>query len=422
MSQHLQIAALPNDRRSLAACASKTASAAEALRLTDLPRQAVPGLYVHVPFCRHKCHYCDFYSITRQELPRLEQFVDLVIAEAREWAEAGRNDGPVVHPRTVFFGGGTPTLLPMAAMARLLSGLGAVFDLSAVEEWTVEANPATVDAEYCRMLRGHGVDRISFGAQSFDKNDLKVLERHHEPDDVPAGIAAARAGGFSRINIDLIYAVPGQTMDSWARTLETAIELGLDHHSCYGLTYEPNTALAVRRRLGQFVAAEESLELAMFRHTRRRLSEAGMPAYEISNFARPGQACRHNLLYWTGGNYAGLGPSAASHVGGVRFANRRHLGEWERAVSAGQLAASEIEHLSPRQRAGELVMLMLRLPRGIDFDDYAERTGCDARTLFADELDRLSGAGVLAVDGEGFRLTDAGLAVADAVSAEFLGG
>ena len=166
--------------------------------------------------------------------------------------------------------------------------------------------------------------------------------------------------------------------------------------------------------------AEEALELEMLHHTRRRLAEAGLPPYEISNYAAPGEECRHNLLYWTGGNYAGQGPSAASHVEGHRFRNRPHLGEWERAVAARQLPAIEYEVLDPRRRAGELVMLMLRLARTIEFDDYANRTGLDARALFADPIDRLARAGLLRADEAGFALTERGVDVADAVASEFL--
>jgi oxygen-independent coproporphyrinogen-3 oxidase len=348
----------------------------------------------------------------------MEAYVDRVLREAGFWAEDIAR--PVLRPRTVFFGGGTPTLLPLPAMRRLLEGLRQRFDFSGLEEWTVEANPATVTAEYCRMLREAGVDRISFGAQSFSPSELKVLERHHDPADVARSIALARQAGFRRINVDLIYAIPGQDMASWQRSLEAAIALGTDHISCYGLTYEPNTPIAVKRRLGQLTATEESVELAMFHRTRRRLAGAGLPAYEISNYAAPGEECRHNLLYWRGEGYIGLGPSAASHVQGWRWRNAPHLGEWEQAIDAGRLAAADVETLSPRRRAGELAMLMLRLTEGIKFDDFAARTGYEARAIYADQMARLGGVGLLDVGAEGVRLTQAGLNVADAVAAEFL--
>ena len=389
-----------------------------ALHPARLPGVEVEGLYVHIPFCFHKCHYCDFYSITRQTPERMERFVDLVLAEADFWTAASA--GPTPRPRTVFFGGGTPSLLPAGPMRRLIRGLRERFDFSALQEWTVEANPATVRQAYCQMLREAGVDRLSFGAQSFDRDELKTLERHHDPEDVGQGLAAARAAGFSRLNVDLIYAIPGQSLDSWAASLDAALALGTTHLSCYGLTYESNTPMAVKKRLGHFRATEETLELEMFHHTRSRLAGAGLEAYEISNYATPGQECRHNLVYWGGGNYVGLGPSAASHVDGWRWKNRPHLGEWERAVASPALPAIDVERLSGRGRQGELAMLNLRLSRGLNFADFAARTGAEARAVFAEPIDRLTRLGLVRVDADAVRLTKAGLDVADAVAAEFL--
>jgi oxygen-independent coproporphyrinogen-3 oxidase len=376
------------------------------------------GLYVHVPFCFHKCHYCDFYSITRQSSERMTRFVDLLLIEANLWTAP---DAPRVRPRTIFFGGGTPSLLPLEQMRRLVRGLRERFDFSDLSEFTVEVNPATASSDYCAMLRECGVDRLSFGAQSFNTDELHALERHHDPDDVPRSVELARAAGFQRLNIDLIYAIPGQSLESWRASLEAAVALRTNHLSCYGLTYEPNTPMGVKKRLGLVRAADETLELEMLHHTRRRLRDAGIPPYEISNYAAPGGECRHNLLYWTGGNYAGLGPSAASHVEGHRFRNRPHLGEWERGIASRELPAIEYEVLDARRRAAELVMLMLRLARPIEFDDYAARTGFDARALFSDPIDRLARAGLLRVGNGGFALTERGVDVADAVASEFLG-
>jgi oxygen-independent coproporphyrinogen-3 oxidase len=383
-----------------------------------VPAGDVEALYVHVPFCFHKCHYCDFYSITRQGEDRMDRFVDLILREASQWTEQPTR--PVPRPRTVFFGGGTPSLLPVPLMRRLIDGLRARFDFSRLEEWTIECNPATVSAEYCAALREAGVDRLSFGAQSFDKSELKTLERHHDPDDVPRSIELARAAGFRRLNLDLIYAVPGQTLESWAASLDATLRLGTPHVSAYGLTYEPNTPMAVKKRLGLLTATEETLELAMFRHARAATAARGLGAYEISNYAIPGEACRHNLVYWTGGNYLGLGPSAASHVEGWRWRNRPHLGEWEDAVAAGRVPSVDAEALSPRQRAGEIAMLMLRLDQGLRFDVVAAKTGQDARALFAETVQRLRATGLVSADGDAVHITEAGLHLADAIAAEFL--
>jgi oxygen-independent coproporphyrinogen-3 oxidase len=348
----------------------------------------------------------------------MEAFVDLLLREADFWTRAP--SGPQPRLRTVFFGGGTPSLLPASAMARLLAGLQERFDFSNVREWTIEVNPATAELDYCRMLRAAGVDRLSFGAQSFRPSELATLERHHDPADVPRSIALAREAGFKRLNLDLIYAVPGQDLESWSQSLDAAIALNTPHVSAYNLTYESNTPMAVKKRLGRLVPVEETAELAMFHHARKRLTAAGLDPYEISNYAAPGEACQHNVVYWTGGNYIGLGPSAASHVEGHRWRNRPHLREWEEAVAAGHVPATDVEILTPARRAGELAMLLLRLAGGLNYAAFAAKTGLDARTVFADQVDRLGRPGLLSADADAIRLTETGLNVADAIAAEFL--
>ena len=387
------------------------------LRPSAVPRELVDALYVHIPFCFHKCHYCDFYSITRQGDHRMRRFVDLILREAELWT---RPDAPPLRPRTIFFGGGTPTLLPIDEMRRLITGLRQRIDFSDVNEFTSEANPATVSLEYCQMLRESGVDRMSLGAQSFDRSELATLERHHDPDDVPASVELARRVRFDRLNVDLIYAIPGQDLTSWKRSLRDAIALKLKHLSCYGLTYEPNTPIAVKKRLGTMIPTKDEVELEMLWEARSSLTAVRLPPYEISNYAVPGEECRHNLHYWTGGSYVGLGPSAASHVHGTRFRNRPHLGEWENAITSEELPATDVEVLSSTQRAGELAMLQLRLTRGLNFDDYAARTGHDARALFADQIAQLLRQNLLHLDDHHISLTPAGINVADAVAAEFV--
>jgi oxygen-independent coproporphyrinogen-3 oxidase len=345
----------------------------------------------------------------------MTRFVDLVLCEAALW---NLHAGDQI--RTIFFGGGTPSLLPIDQMSRLIVGLKTRFDLSHVEEWTIEVNPATASFEYCMMLRELGVDRLSFGGQSFDRGELKMLERHHDPDDVPRSIEIAGRAGFTRMNVDLIYAIPGQSRESWTNSLDAAITLQTPHISCYGLTYEANTPMTVRKRLGQFKATDDEIELEMMHHARRRLSDAGLRAYEISNYATPGEECRHNLLYWSGDSYIGLGPSAASHVQGVRFKNRPHLGEWENAIESDELPASDIEALSPRARADELVMLRLRLADGLNFSDFSARTGLDARAIYREPIVRLTKLGLIEADNTRVRLSDIGLNVADAVAGEFI--
>jgi oxygen-independent coproporphyrinogen-3 oxidase len=390
---------------------------APALSPQVLPSAEITALYMHVPFCFHKCHYCDFYSITRQTPDRMNRFVDLMLQEADQWAD-GLNS-PLV-PKTIFIGGGTPSLLPLEMMNRLLQGIAERFDLTQVNEFTVEANPATVTLEYCQMLRANGVDRISFGAQSFNPAELKTLERHHNPDDVFASVDLARQAGFQRLNLDLIFAIPGQDMESWSASLRTALGIGTTHLSCYALTYEPNTPIAVRRRLGQLTSIADDLEMQMLFQTRDHMQSMGICAYEISNFAAPAQECRHNLNYWTGGNYIGLGPSAASHVEGWRWKNRPHLGEWETAVESDGLPAIELETLTPQQRAGELAMLMLRLEKGLDLNWCSQRTQIDAVVAFEPTIQHLEKLNLITFRNNHVQLTKAGIAVADAIAGEFV--
>jgi len=375
-----------------------------------------PALYVHVPFCFHKCHYCDFYSITRQPAERMHKYVDLILREADLWRHPPPNF--ILRPHTVFFGGGTPTMLPIDQMHRLIAGLQQRFDFSHCDEFTIEVNPATVDAAYCRMLKIVGVNRLSLGAQSFNPAELAILERHHQPPQVEESLRLARSAGFERINFDLIFGIPGQTMESWQRSLQSAIALGTTHLSCYGLTYEPNTPLAVKKRLNLLQAVDETLELDMLLTTRRMLLQAGLQAYEISNYAIPGEECRHNLHYWHGGDYIALGPSGASHLQGLRWRNRPHLGEWEQAIEADALPAIEIELLNPIRRAGELAMLMLRLRQGIDCGEFLQHTGFNANRLLAPVIARYRKPGLLCADGQHIFLTERGVAVADSIIAE----
>ncbi len=389
------------------------ASAAPSIDVGKAPAR-FGSLYVHVPFCVHKCHYCDFYSITRQSPERMTRFVDLVLREAELWCEA------TTQITTIFFGGGTPSLLPARDMVRLIEGLRERLDLSAVDEFTVEVNPNHVRPGYFDALASVGVNRVSLGAQSFVDAELVALERDHEPACVAPAVEAARAAGIGRQSVDLIHAIPGQTLDSLEFSLDAAITTGVGHVSCYSLTYEPNTPLAVRRRLGRIEATPEDDELAMFRLVRERLTSAGLVPYETSNFARPADECRHNIACWSGDDYLGLGPAAASHASGTRWRNEPHLGRWETRVEAGGLPVIEAEHLSPGDRAAELAWLNLRMTRGVDVIDFRERTGIDFMVGFGDVVPRLIDTGLLTADKERVRLTPRGVELADAIAGEFL--
>lgn len=328
--------------------------------LAGLIPPALPqSVYVHIPFCFHKCHYCDFYSIV--DTPeKQEQFVDRLSTELLSLQPLATSPA-----RTIFIGGGTPTLLQPHLWQRLLPVIGTITRLQPSTEFSVEANPETVTQELLDILVAGGVNRLSIGAQSFNPAHLKTLERWHDPANVARAVELSRAAGLNNLSLDLIFAIPGQSLDDWLGDLDTAIALHPTHLSCYALTFEPNTPLAVRLNSGQVQRLDEDLEAEMFLATRRRLREAGYAAYEISNFARPGYECRHNLAYWRNEDWFTAGPSASGHVAGLRWKNAPHLGRYLDSSSLAPL--SECERPAPATRLAERLMMGLRLAEGLDF-------------------------------------------------------
>jgi oxygen-independent coproporphyrinogen-3 oxidase len=368
--------------------------------------------YVHVPFCAHKCGYCDFASLAGAD-HLADRYLD---ALEREIALTG---GPHTV-ETVFIGGGTPTRLDAAALRRLLAMVRRGFPLRAGGEWTVEANPGTLDAEKADVLAEGGVNRVSLGAQSFQKPLLLALERNHEPEEVVRAVELLRPR-FERWSFDLIFGVPGSTADDWVNDVETSLGLDPSHLSCYGLVYEKGTALWKQWQAGQVRSVDEETERAMYAHTIDRLAAAGLEQYEISNFARPGHECRHNLVYWANDAYFGVGLGAARYVGGVRSVNTRELPAYLRRLEAGEPATGPTETLDPEARARETAVLMLRRTAvGLDREDFEWRTGFDLEALAGPAIRRAVSLGLLDDDGRRLRLTREGLFVADSVLCEFL--
>jgi oxygen-independent coproporphyrinogen-3 oxidase len=321
---------------------------------------------------------------------------------------------------TVFIGGGTPTRLDAPALRRLLAAVRRWFPLAPGGEWTVEANPGTLDAAKADALAEGGVNRVSLGAQSFQPALLAALERNHAPEEVGRALDLVRPR-FPRWSLDLIFGVPGSTPAQWADDLETALALGPSHLSCYGLVYEKGTSLWKQWQAGHVRAVDEESERAMYAHTIDRLADAGLPQYEISNFARPGHECHHNLVYWANEPYYGVGLGAARYVGGVRSVNTRELPAYLRRIESGQPATGPTETLDPEPRARETAVLMLRRTLlGIDRDDFARRTGFSLDDLSGAAVARFVALGLLEDDGHRVRLTRAGLFVADSVLCEFL--
>ena len=371
------------------------------------------GAYVHIPFCFHKCHYCDFYSIVDSE-DRQAVFVERLKAELE--LVGGRVSSPL---QTVFIGGGTPTLLRVNLLAELLGAIRRYLPLADSCEWTIEANPETVDEQVARALVDGGVTRVSIGCQSFQPELLQTLERHHDPGNVQRSVQYLRTAGIQAINLDLIMGVPGSTFEQWCDDLDAALELDPWHLSCYGLQYEKNTPLTKKLELGRIEPIDDELEAQMYEHTCSQLEEAGLKHYELSNWARPGEECRHNLLYWSGGNWLAFGPSASGHLDGTRWRNVPRLGSW--LGQAPWTSIEDLEHLDRPTRARERLMLELRLREGIaqselmvvlkDADPDGQRAAALARGEADGLLEKVAGR---------VRLTPRGLLLADSLLCELV--
>lgn len=319
---------------------------------------APDAIYAHVPFCRHKCHYCDFYSL----VDRRDRFGDFVERFEREVeAVRARIDGRGI--RTAFVGGGTPTLLPPDDLRRVLQAVASLGPAETIEEFTVEANPETVSEDIADALVQGGVGRVSIGCQSFDPRHLETLERHHDPESVGRSVGRLRRAGIKRLNLDLIFGIPGSTLDDLSRDLDRVLELEPDHVSCYGLVFEPGTPLAEKQRLGRIDAIDQDTEASMYDLVRRRLAEAGFEHYEISSWARPGEACRHNLIYWNLGQWVALGPAAAGNLNGVRYRNLPRLDDW--IDGDGPSPVVDVDRPDRNTAIGETLMLGLRLRQGL---------------------------------------------------------
>jgi len=367
-----------------------------------------------VPFCVVKCPYCDFFSV-EAEGQDLSATVQALLHEARTRAP--------LHPRTVFVGGGTPSLLPEHLLVELLDGLDEITGFrEAAVEVTAECNPESLDLDKARVLTELGVGRLSLGIQSLNADTLAFLGRAHGPEDGLQALEAARATQ-ARVSVDLIYASPGQSLADWEAELGQILDLNPHHLSAYNLTFEEGTLFHVRRERGEITPATEEVELACFERTRELAGQAGLKPYEISNYARPDQECQHNLTYWANGAYVGLGPGAVSKVGQVRAGNPRSLAPYLRWVGNGGHATQWREELQPLHRLGETWWLGLRRRIGVDPGEALLAAGlAELAPDPAVELARaLQSQGLLEELAGRWRLTRRGWPLADGVARKFLG-
>jgi putative oxygen-independent coproporphyrinogen III oxidase len=325
------------------------------------------AVYVHVPFCASRCGYCDFNTYTASELgggASRDEYASTVLQELDLAAR-------VIEPKrvdTVFVGGGTPTLLPADDLARILEGIDKTWGLAAGAEVTTEANPESVDKNYLSTLRRSGFTRISLGMQSAADNVLRILDRKHTAGRAPQAALEAREAGFEHVNLDLIYGSPGETPEDFDKSLRAVIDAEVDHVSAYALIVEDGTRMAVRMRKGELPYPEDDVAADRYLAAEQQLTDAGFSWYEVSNWARKGGECRHNLLYWTGADWWGLGPGAHSHVGGVRWWNVKHPSAYAKKLAAGESPGLAREILTEDDRHMEDVMLRVRLAEGISLE------------------------------------------------------
>ena len=359
-------------------------------------------LYLHIPFCLQICPYCSFYKDIAGP-GKADPLVDAVIREAEIF-------GGRCAPETIFVGGGTPTALSVSQLERLFNGLKRHLDFSEVTEFTIEMNPATVTGRKADLLRAHGVNRVSMGVQSWDPDLLKVLGRVHDAEQVRKSFAVLRAAGYDNLNLDLIYGVPGQTLAQWEQSLRSTIDLQPEHISAYCLTYEEDTEYFERLQRGEFRENSEQ-DAGFFERGVELLSAAGYAQYEISNYARSGRVCRHNVAYWEGADYLGLGPSAWSTVDHRRWQNIPDTAAYVRAVQAEIRPVSTEEYLPDETREAEIIAFGLRMNAGID---PARLTG--NREL----VKTLREEGLLEDHGPRVRLTARGRLLADEIAAELI--
>jgi oxygen-independent coproporphyrinogen-3 oxidase len=372
------------------------------------------AVYIHIPFCSRKCSYCDFNSTATPIIP-LEQYTDLLKEEIRSAAD-------VKAVATIYFGGGTPSLLPPAAVASIIGEVDRRCGIHPDAEITLEANPGTVTQSSLEGYLAGGVNRLSIGVQSLDDRELAFLGRIHSAGEASAAFGAARAAGFTNIGIDLMHSLPGQTLEGWRRTLETAIAMRPEHISAYGLTIEPGTPLSASLDAGEIVPQDEDLAVEMFELTADLLGKAGYEHYEISNFALPGYRSRHNQVYWQRGSYRGFGAGAHSFRSepryGIRWANPAELSSYASLVTAGAVPDNEL--LQKKDAMAEFFFLGLRMLDGVDLERFRSEFGVSAEAVYPGVIDRFVALGLLRRSAAKLQLTAQGVLLANAVLAEFI--
>ena len=374
------------------------------------------GLYIHIPYCIHKCGYCDFNSHPIKQ-DEMNHYIDALVAEMKHYAKTYSNTNII---RTIFLGGGTPTTLTVYQLERILKECVSEFTVASDAEITIEANPATIDIEQLKSIRQTGYNRISIGVQSFDKAELKLLDRAHGPEEIHSTVDRARKAGFDNLSLDLMFAVPNQSLSSWESNLNKALEKNPEHLSTYNLTIEQGTAFSKLQSNGKLIMPDDDHQLELYKKTIERLTKKGFHHYEISNFARRGKECKHNITYWENKNTLGLGAGASSYMNGTRFKNINLPAHYIRQVKEKKIAVEHSETLELRQAMGETIMLGLRLLQGISIHQFEKRFQISFINLFRNIISALKEKELVIIEKDYLRLSQKGLFWADSVTLEFI--
>ena len=370
------------------------------------------GIYLHIPFCDTKCIYCDFYSITNHT--KKTEFIYSLIKEIRSRAEQLRSK----TFDTIFFGGGTPSLLSADEFNLIFDTLFSSYHITSDAEITIEANPGTLDKNKLIEFKHLPINRISFGVQSFIDKELKFLTRIHSSSQAIDSVKSAQETGFENINIDLIFAIPGQTLNSWKHNLETAVSLNTKHISAYSLIFEEETPLFEMHRNNKVQSADEELEREMYDYTMQFLPQNGFMQYEISNYAKQDYECKHNLNYWSHGEYIGFGPSSASFIDNYRWINVRDISKYIADIGAGKPAYNFIEHIDKDTSIYEHIFLGLR-STGINFNTFNNIYHMDFKDRYKDIIEILTRNKYASLNKDTLRLTSSGYAVCDEIVARY---
>ncbi|OLS35689.1 coproporphyrinogen III oxidase [Alkalihalophilus pseudofirmus] len=371
--------------------------------------------YIHIPFCEHICHYCDFNKVFLKNQP-VDDYIQALLHEMHMTINEAKPD----QLKTIYVGGGTPTALTAAQLRTLFAGMHSILPMEQIEEFTVEVNPDSSEEEKLAVMKEFGVNRLSIGVQSFDQSLLEAIGRTHSSDSVHDAVKRSREAGFDNLSLDLMFGLPHQSVEQFIDTIEKAAELGVEHLSAYSLKIEEKTVFFNRQRKGKLSLPPEEDEVTMYEELRKRTKAHGFVQYEISNFAKPGRESKHNLVYWNNDEYYGFGAGAHGYVNGVRHQNIGPVPKYIEAVNQKKLPYLNEHKVSRVEQIEEAMFMGLRKLNGVDLDELSKRYDKDHNKLYHDQIKDLSERGLLVSEQGMLKLTNEGLLLANEVFEQFL--